>query len=151
MSMFTKKWSALLLERSALYQLFKAQHSLPASEEDGHSHTTRGRYWLLWQDFGKKHFSASAFINYFLKIFCYVPPNTNLPNVWHHTTHSRKYFDLSCHPFKQPDRAWACQIIVNSLGETSTFLPQHYIDINIFYVHHVRKSIEIQFQTSLQP
>lgn len=42
---------------------------LPASEEDGHSHTTRGRYWFLWQDFGKKHFSTSAFINYFKKSF----------------------------------------------------------------------------------
>ena len=33
---------------------------LPAREEAGHSHTTRGRYWFRWQYFGKKHFPTSA-------------------------------------------------------------------------------------------
>lgn len=153
-------WRHVNVYEEMICTLVRTKCSLSAVQGSALTTRQRGRWPFSYQQgalltpltgFWEKAFFNLRFHKLLLKIFCYVPPNTNLPNVWHHTTHSRKYFDLSCHPFKQPDRAWACQIIVNSLGETSTFLPQHYIDINIFYVHHVRKSIEIQFQTSLQP
>lgn len=99
MSMFTKKWSFLV----------RASHALSTASSDSSLPLAKSRRFLIppggrspdsSDRILEKAFFNLCFHKLLLKVFCYAPHNTNLPNVWHHRTHSREYFDLSCHPFK---------------------------------------------------